>query len=155
MNKRNFILTSFHMSMTASIKVHGVLRNAKRILEGRGPALSYVCSKFTVPYTKPEESKSQPQSSCHLDEFLWYYNLFLVLTSCHFSEQTDRIIVLSSDLSSTSTFPNKKTSLWILCLCSWSARTPRFQVTIIKQGRQYTYNLTLRRVLATTVAVEK
>jgi len=79
-----FILTSLHMSMTTSIKCHGALRNTDRILAGRDPALSYVWSKFvtafTVPYTKPQESKSHPQSSCHLDEFLCYtiiYSLFL------------------------------------------------------------------------------
>ena len=71
-----FILTSLHMSMTTSIKCYGALRNTDRILAGRSPALSYVWLKFitvfTVSYTKPEDSKSHSQSSCHLDEFLCY-----------------------------------------------------------------------------------
>jgi len=45
-----------------------------------------------------------------------YYHLFLVLKGCHFPDQTDGKIVLLSDLSNTSTFPNKKTSLYFFVL---------------------------------------
>jgi hypothetical protein len=81
-NQRNvmFILTPLHKSMTTTIKCHGILRKTDRIVEGRSPALSQVRSKFITAFTKPEESKSHPQSSCHLDEFLCYtiiYSYFL------------------------------------------------------------------------------